>query len=385
VSFVGHSGKPIKGASLQHVIVAHAAPTFMEKFEVPSAGDWAIYRGASVFIETAESIKVEGCFFDTNGGNGVFVSKYARDVVIQDNQFRYLGSSVILITGDPHYYDHKRKLWDMTDLNHPQNTVVQRNVASDFGLVVKQSGGVFHSLASGSRIMRNAFFNGPRSGINWNDQACGGSIVEKNLMFNLVRETLDHGPFNSWDRQPYLCGTKKSSMPPLTYLRGNFIVGGYGGIKGIDHDDGSSAFFNSDNILIYGTQKMKGRKQTSNGNLIMYPIWANHALWVNIPSVSPADFEFVNNTIVTNSSAVYEFTTSTPPTCTTDQIKMEHQKIFLDAEKFSVKCNGVLDFDGWKRTGQDRFSSVQSHVPTVPDMLTMIRRKVGYTITPAEV
>ena len=28
----------------------------------------------------------------------------------------------------------------------------------------------------------------------------GGNTVEQNLLFNMVRETNDHGAFNSWDR-----------------------------------------------------------------------------------------------------------------------------------------------------------------------------------------
>ena len=42
------------------------------------------------------------------------------------------------------------------------------------------------------------------SGFNWNDGHGGNSHVGGNLVFNMVRETGDHGPYNSWDRQPYL-------------------------------------------------------------------------------------------------------------------------------------------------------------------------------------
>ena len=41
-------------------------------------------------------------------------------------------------------------------------------------------------------------YNGPRAAINFNDGLGGGSVVEKNLLFKMVRETNDHGPFNSW-------------------------------------------------------------------------------------------------------------------------------------------------------------------------------------------
>ena len=39
-----------------------------------------------------------------------------------------------------------------------------------------------------------------RAGININDGFGGGNELVSNLLFNQVRETYDHGPFNSWDR-----------------------------------------------------------------------------------------------------------------------------------------------------------------------------------------
>jgi len=36
--------------------LAHASPTFMEKYEVPSAGDWSIHRGGAVFIQGPEDV-----------------------------------------------------------------------------------------------------------------------------------------------------------------------------------------------------------------------------------------------------------------------------------------------------------------------------------------
>ena len=33
-------------------------------------------------------------------------------------------------------------------------------------------------------------------------------MVKNNLLFNFVCEALDHGNFNSWDRQPYMTTLK---------------------------------------------------------------------------------------------------------------------------------------------------------------------------------
>ena len=49
----------------------------------------------------------------------------------------------------------------------------------------------------------NIFYNGPRAAVNLNDQFGGGNVLARNLIFNAVRETADHGPINSWGRTPY--------------------------------------------------------------------------------------------------------------------------------------------------------------------------------------
>lgn len=36
-------------------------------------------------------------------------------------------------------------------------------------------------------------------------------MMTGNLLLNYVKESNDHGPFNSWDRQPYVSVVKKSS------------------------------------------------------------------------------------------------------------------------------------------------------------------------------
>jgi hypothetical protein len=40
--------------------------------------------------------------------------------------------------------------------------------------------------------------------INFDDGMGGGSAVLRNVLFNFCRESSDHGPFNSWNRQVYL-------------------------------------------------------------------------------------------------------------------------------------------------------------------------------------
>lgn len=55
-------------------------------------------------------------------------------------------------------------------------------------------------------------------GFNFNDGFGGGDEISENLLLNMVRESKDHGPWNSWDRVPYITdiryGAAKPSITP---------------------------------------------------------------------------------------------------------------------------------------------------------------------------
>ena len=43
----------------------------MEKWGVPSGGDWSLYRGAAFYIEGTENVVVDNCLFKRVDGNGL--------------------------------------------------------------------------------------------------------------------------------------------------------------------------------------------------------------------------------------------------------------------------------------------------------------------------
>jgi hypothetical protein len=45
----------------------------------------------------------------------------------------------------------------------------------------------------GNEITDNIAYNGPRAGINFDDGMGGGSKVLRNVLFNMCRESSDHG------------------------------------------------------------------------------------------------------------------------------------------------------------------------------------------------
>jgi len=99
----------------------------------------------------------------------------------------------------------------------------------------------------------------------------GGNNVHHNLVANFVRESADHGNENSWDRVPFITtfnnGTQ-SLVPEYTRNHHNFWLMPNSG-SNIDHDDGSSFWNDSYNVLIGGGgwTKHSGTHQVAVGNI----------------------------------------------------------------------------------------------------------------------
>jgi hypothetical protein len=80
----------------------------------------------------------------------------------------------------------------------------------------------------------------------------GGSEFTNNLIFNACRETGDHGPINSWDRQPFvteIATGEPSWNAAITTVSQNLIWANYGSSQGFDTDDGSSWYNISNNFM----------------------------------------------------------------------------------------------------------------------------------------
>ena len=68
------------------------------------------------------------------------------------------------------------------------------------------------------------------AGINFNDGMGGGDLIRGNLIANCVRESGDHGPFNSWDRVPYITTLRNgtaSIIPQWREITKNLIYAVY--------------------------------------------------------------------------------------------------------------------------------------------------------------
>uniref|UniRef100_A0A7S2S791 Right handed beta helix domain-containing protein n=1 Tax=Mucochytrium quahogii TaxID=96639 RepID=A0A7S2S791_9STRA len=257
IRVVGNSSSPVSNVKISNIGFRDTKITYMTPWGVPSGGDWGLSRTGCIFLEGTKDVEVSGNFFRRLDGNGIMLSGYNRKTLIKGNEFSYLGDTAIGI-------------WGFTEENmgtngeQPRDIDIIGNFGHDVGISQLQSSMVFQAKACNINMEKNIFFNGPRSGINFNDGFGGNNTVRNNLLFNLCRQSGDHGPINSWDRQIFftdLAGFK--SLP--TEISRNFIIANYGGSQGVDNDDGS-AWYNIHHNFFYG----EGLKQDYGGHDSVY-------------------------------------------------------------------------------------------------------------------
>ena len=158
---------------------------------VPSCGDWALQRMGGVFIEGTVGTTVDGCTFERMDGNGVMVSRFNRNVTITNSLFQWIGDTAIAAWGATDEFSaNGTRGYDGTPGDFPRFTSITHNVVREVGLWEKQSSAYFQAKAMQTTIAFNAFFNGPRAGVNFNDGFGGGNTIANNLMFNWCVHTV---------------------------------------------------------------------------------------------------------------------------------------------------------------------------------------------------
>jgi hypothetical protein len=73
--------------------------------------------------------------------------------------------------------------------------------------------------------------------------------MRSSVLFNLNRQTADHGCFNSWDRLPFVPGKNATNRDLLSR---NFALSNFNSYNGLDTDDDSAYFNMKSNVLHYG-------------------------------------------------------------------------------------------------------------------------------------
>jgi len=206
-------------------------------------------------LQGTEGSLLEGCLLTRLDGNGVFLSGYNRGANVSYNEFLSIGETAISQWGFTDGSPVHGMGFDATGGEQPRGTLVKGNLVHEVGLWTKQNSFYFQSESFLNRIEDNVAFNGPRAGINFNDGLGGGSLVTRNVLANFCRESSDHGPFNSWDRQVYLYDDASNGGAPTTAKKNdtisyNFMLANYHSSMAIDNDDGSAYFDTHHNVFV---------------------------------------------------------------------------------------------------------------------------------------
>lgn len=244
IATTGTQAAPVKGISITGVNFRDATAVYEEQWEVPSGGDWALHRSGAIFLEGTVDATISGGLFKRLDGNAIMLNKFNRGVTIDKNEFVYIADNVMAGWGET-------KEWDGRIGDQPRGTIIKDNIVHELGFFEKQSSAWFQALTATTTISNNIFYNMPRAAINMNDGFGGGNIISNNLIFNTCRESGDHGPINTWDRQAFFTDipSPASFDPAPTEIKQNFIFANYGAAQGVDNDDGSSFYYISENIF----------------------------------------------------------------------------------------------------------------------------------------
>ncbi len=277
VEFHGDESHPVKWITLRGLTFRQAERTVMATREPLLRSDWAIYRGGAIFFNGAEDCALVDSFLDQVGGNAIFVNNYNRRVTIRGTQIAKAGASGICFVGDPQAarsplfnYNQTHKLEEIdrvpgpkTD-NYPADCLVDNCLIHLTGRVEKQTAGVEIDLAQDITIRHCSIYDMPRAGINIGDGCWGGHVVEFCDVFDTVKETGDHGSFNSWGRdrfwRPNIAEVnawvkQAPDLPKLDVVKPIVLANNRWRCDhgwDIDLDDGSSFYIITNNLCLHG-------------------------------------------------------------------------------------------------------------------------------------
>jgi hypothetical protein len=312
IEFQGTPQAPVRFVSLKGLTFRHAARTFMDNKEPLLRSDWTTYRGGAVFFDGAEDCSVDDCFLDQLGGNAVFVNNYNRRIAIRGCQIARAGANGVAFVGDPNAVRNplfeygERQSIDQIDLTpgpksaiYPADCLVEDCLIYLSGRVEKQTAPVQITMAQGITVRHCSIYDVPRAGINIGDGCWGGHVIEFCDIFDTVKETGDHGSFNSWGRDRYwglkgvdldtvTLGDQKHlpllDMVRPTILRNNRWRCDHG--WDIDLDDGSSNYEIRNNLCLNGGIKLReGFYRVCENNLMVNNSFHPHVWYRNSQDV----------------------------------------------------------------------------------------------------
>jgi len=188
-----------QGVTLEDLTFKFTTDGLMEKYYVGAPGDWSVRRSGAVIIDSAANASVIGCVWNRTNGNSLLITGSSQNTFVEECDFYIPGGCGIAVVG----YAPRSNV-DDPDASIPANIVITSSIFEGIGVYGKQTSALFTTVAGAVTLSDSVLFSGPRSGININDGAFGNKIIERNVLFDWVRETQDHSAFNTWDRQNFV-------------------------------------------------------------------------------------------------------------------------------------------------------------------------------------
>jgi hypothetical protein len=366
----GTATNKVKYITFNRCTFTHAHRTlFSGKFEGLLRGDWCVVRSGAIFIQDAENITIKHCFFDQLGGNGIFMNAYNRNHYIYNNEFVDNGATCVQTVGlqsavrtPSTWANNVNPIADNTPgpltTDYPENIIIENNLMKNLGVFEKQTAGVNISMSHKIMVRHNTIFTSPRSVININDGTWGGHEISYNNGYDCVRETGDHGPFNSWGRDRFWATNQTNTQTAaldaidVTTIHNNRFVGiNKDGWHTIDLDDGSSYYTIYNNLMMEAGLKLReGFRRKAYNNITIIGRQGFHAWYTG-------SCDSISHNIVVPSP---DFTTNGNRNVYDWQVmpNLSGSKCFIDSNLFWNNSGGGVDYSPTKNQGMDQHSIV---------------------------
>ena len=267
-----------EGVAVRGITFAHTRRAFMEEYEPLLRSDWTIWRGGVLYLRGCAHCRVEECTFEDLGSNALFADGKNRDIRVERSRFSNIGASAVCFVGrsdsvrNPLFRcGQTQSLADISrkpgprSQNYPRDCSVEDCLIERVGVVEKQATGVEISMAARITVRNCTLAHTSRAAINISEGTFGGHRIEGCDVFDTVKETGDHGSFNSWGRDRFwqltdLPDEEAHKYAFLDCVEENVIWGNrFRCDRGwdIDLDDGSSRYEIAYNLCLNGGIKLR--------------------------------------------------------------------------------------------------------------------------------
>lgn len=307
-------GAPARDITFDGFILENTARTlFTGKYVPLLRSDWCVVRSGALLLQNAEDITFQNGVLRDIGGNAICLSGHNSGHHIVNNEILDIGSSGVLVAGlpdacrQPSFWEYTPPLCPETKAGgvHPTEIedatpgplrehyakacVIACNHIQNVGIWEKQSSHVAISVAADLQVLHNTLHIGPRAAVNIGDGCFGGHEIAYNDIFDVQRETDDHGMFNAWGRDRFwslggydTLGRRGAQKEPYSLLdcvkpvrihdnRMHFGGRMDGGTTfGIDLDDGSSHYEIYNNLCLHmGVKLREGFRRKVYNNILI--------------------------------------------------------------------------------------------------------------------